>query len=140
MEQKRIKIGLTFPPEKTDKPVVTNLVRFDVTFNILKASVSPGKRGHIILELAGGDQNLKSAIDYLDKEGILVEFYNDSVIRYEEKCMHCGACTAVCPSGALVMNKDTWELEFYMDKCLLCGHCVRACPARAIQSFEDVLL
>lgn len=140
MEQMHLKVGLLFPPEKTDKPVVTNLVKMNLTFNILKASVSPGKKGNIVMELAGTQADIKKGIDYLEKEGVHVKVYTDSVIRYKEKCMHCGACTAVCPSGALVMNKQTWELEFDMDKCLLCGHCVRACPARAIKSFEETLL
>ncbi|MDD5018333.1 MAG: 4Fe-4S binding protein [Eubacteriales bacterium] len=139
MEETHEKVGLEFPPEKTDKPIVTNLVKFNLTFNILKAYVSPGKTGYIILELAGTDANIKKGLDYLENEGIIVKIYTDSVIRYEEKCMHCGACTSVCPSGALTMNRDTWELEFNMDKCLLCGHCVRACPARAIKSFDDTI-
>ena len=134
------KIGLSFPPEKADKPIVTNLVKFGLTFNILRATISPGKTGNIILEISGTDENLQQSLDYLRAEGIEVNIYTDSVIRYEEKCMHCGACTSVCPSGALVMNKDTWELEFTMDKCLLCGHCVKACPARAIKSFDDTFI
>ena len=136
----RIKIGLSFPPEKTDKPIVTNLVQFGISFNILKASISPGKTGNIILELEGSDDDIQRSLGFLDEQGIAVKVYKDSVIRYEDKCIHCGACTSVCPSGALVMNKQSWELEFDMDKCLLCGHCVRACPARAIKSFDDVLL
>lgn len=138
MEETKIKIGLSFPPEKTDKPVVTNLVGLGLTFNILKAYVSPGKHGNVILELSGPEKAIKDGLEYLDNQGVTVKVYTDSVIRYEEKCVHCGACTAVCPSGALVMNQETWELEFYMDKCLLCGHCVRACPARAIKSFEEI--
>ena len=140
MEQMKIKVGLSFPPEKADKPVVTNLVKKGLTFNILKASISPGKTGNVILELAGSEKDIKGGVKYLEDEGVDVKVYTDSVIRYEEKCMHCGACTSVCPSGALIMNKDTWELEFYMDKCLICGHCVRACPARAIKSFEETIL
>ena len=140
MENTRIKIGLSFPPEKADKPIVTNLVKFGLSFNILKATISPGKTGLIILEIDGSGAAVEKSLAYLDEQGISVKIYKDSVIRYEEKCMHCGACTSVCPSGALVMNKTSWELEFYMDKCLLCGHCVRACPARAIKSFDDVLL
>jgi ferredoxin len=140
MGEKQIKLGLKFPPEKADKPVVTNLVKFDLSFNILKAYISPGKTGTIILELKGSDENFDRSLAYLEEEGVQVKVYTDSVIRYEDKCIHCGACTAVCPSGALVMNKETWELEFDMDACLLCGHCVRACPARAIKSFDDALL
>lgn len=137
--EKHMKIGLTFPPEKTDKPIVTNLVRFGLTFNILRAYISPGKTGNMILEVSGSEDSIGECMQYLEKESIEVKQYTDSVIRYEEKCIHCGACTSVCPSGALMMNKETWELEFMMDKCLLCGHCVRACPARAIKSFDDAV-
>lgn len=140
MGQTHIKVGLAFPPDKADKPIVTNLLRYDLSFNILKAYISPGKMGTMILELTGSDEDIDKSLEYLEQQGIQVKVYNDSVIHYEEKCIHCGACTSVCPSGALVMNRDTWELEFDMDKCLLCGHCVRACPARAIKSFDDVLL
>ncbi len=139
MEKISIKIGLKFPPEKTDQPVVTNLVSFGLTFNILKAYISPGKTGNIILELVGTEEDIEKGLNYLCTQDISVRIYTDSVIRFEEKCIHCGACTAVCPSGALRMNPQTWELEFDMDKCMLCGHCVRACPARAIKSFEDAL-
>ena len=140
MGEKHIKVGLSFPPEKADKPVVTNLVKYDLSFNILKAYISPGRMGTIILELTGSDEDIDRSLEYLDREGIQVKVYADSVIRYEDRCIHCGACTSVCPSGALVMNRDTWELEFDMEACLLCGHCVKACPARAIKSFDDAVL
>ena len=140
MGEKKIKVGLLFPPEKTDKPVVTNLVKYNLSFNILKAYISPGKTGTIIMELTGSDEDFDRSLAYLEEEGIQVKVYTDSLIRYEDKCIHCGTCTAVCPSGALVMNRETWELEFDMDACLLCGHCVRACPTRAIKSFDDTVL
>ena len=135
---KTIKIGLFFPPENTDKPIVTNLVKMGLSFNILKASISQGNEGKVILELTGEQEDLDKGIDYLEEQGITIKLFTDSVIRHEEKCMDCGACTSVCPSGALVMNQDTWKLEFNMEKCVLCGHCVSACPARAIKSFEEI--
>lgn len=140
MGEKKINVGLLFPPEKADKPVVTNLLKYNLSFNILKAYISPGKTGTMMVEFKGLDEDLDRSLAYLEKEGIQVKVYTDSVIHDEEKCIHCGTCTAVCPSGALVMNRETWELEFDMDSCLLCGHCVRACPARAIKSFDDAIL
>jgi len=140
MKDTVMKIGLKFPPEKSNRPVVTELVGFGLSFNILRAYISPGKTGHLVIELTGMEENIKKGICFLEREGITVTVFTDSVIRYEEKCMHCGACTSVCPTEALMMNPDTWELEFSMDKCVLCGYCVRACPARAIKSFEDDLL
>ncbi|MBT3318381.1 MAG: 4Fe-4S binding protein [Clostridia bacterium] len=135
----KMKLGLLFPPEHTEEPIITKLVKQGLSLNILKASISQGNKGKMILEVTGTDDDIAKGIDYLEGQDISIKVYTNSVIRYEEKCMHCGACTAVCPSGALVMNTGSWELEFDMDKCVLCGHCISACPARAIKNFEEVL-
>ena len=135
----KMKLGLSFPPEHTEEPIITKLVKLDLSLNILKASISQGNKGKMILEVTGTDDDIAKGIDYLEGQDIAIKVYTNSVIRYEEKCMHCGACTAVCPSGALVMNTGSWELEFDMDKCVLCGHCISACPARAIKNFDEVL-
>ena len=134
----KMKLGLSFPPEHTEEPIITKLVKLDLSINILKASISQGNKGKMILEAIGTDEDISKGIDYLEGQDITIKVYTDSVIRHEEKCMDCGACTSVCPSGALVMNQDSWQLEFNMDKCVLCGHCVSACPARAIKSFEEI--
>ena len=136
----KIKIGIYFPPEKTDKPIVYRLIKdFDLTFNILNASVSPGKNGRMIFELSGEEDQIKKGLDYLYGQGIEVRQYHDGIIREKDECVNCGACTAVCPSGALWMDPATWELQFDLEKCLLCGHCVKACPTRAIKSFDGIL-
>ncbi len=49
-----------------------------------------------------------------------------------KKCVHCGACTAVCKSNALEIDKNDFTLKFNKDKCLGCERCVDACPLRAI--------
>ena len=134
----KMKLGLSFPPEHTEEPIITKLVKLNLSINILKASISQGNKGKMILEVIGTDEDITKGIDYLESQEIRIKIYTNSVIRYEEQCMHCGACTAVCPSGALVMNQESWELEFDMDKCVLCGHCISACPARAIKNFEEV--
>jgi ferredoxin len=135
----KMKLGLSFPPEHTEEPIITKLVKLNLSINILKASISQGNKGKMILEATGADENIAKGIDYLEGQDITIKLFTNSVIRYEEKCMDCGACTSVCPSGALVMNQDSWQLEFDMDKCVLCGHCISACPARAIKNFEEVL-
>lgn len=132
------KIALLFPPEVTDQPFITNLIKdYDIVVNILKASITGAKRGRMTLELSGTDANVAKALDYLNNAGLEVIIYTDSVIRYEEKCVECGACVGVCPSKALTMGPPEYMLEFDMEKCLLCGHCVRACPVRAITFFDD---
>lgn len=135
---KTIKIGLSFTPENTDKPIITSLVRMGLSCNILKASITQGKRGKALLELSGDNGDVDEGIEFLKQHNITVKLYTDNLIHYEEQCVHCGACTAVCPSDALTMNQETWQLEFDMEKCLMCGHCVKACPTRAIKLSEEL--
>jgi len=52
---------------------------------------------------------------------------------YEKDCIGCGACTQVCPSGALEF-KDTVKngkalrvLTYRMDLCIFCGQCQANC-------------
>ncbi len=47
-----------------------------------------------------------------------------------EGCVACGACTAVCFSGALSHNRPGWELNFKPELCVICGLCVKACPLK----------
>ena len=132
------KIALLFPPEVTDQPFITNLIKdYDIVVNILKASITGAKKGKMTLELSGEDSNVKAALDYLNSAGLEVIVYADSVIRYEERCVECGACVGVCPSHALAMGPPDYKLKFDMEKCLLCGHCVRACPVDAIMFFDE---
>lgn len=47
-----------------------------------------------------------------------------------EKCLYCGACTAVCPVYCLEL-KET-RLIADNSKCINCTACVRMCPVGAI--------
>ena len=47
-------------------------------------------------------------------------------------CVDCGACTAVCPTGALTISSPDWTLAYRPEACNRCGLCVEACPVRAI--------
>lgn len=45
-------------------------------------------------------------------------------------CRQCGACAAVCPSGALTLRDGMPEVRF--GRCLRCGRCGGVCPAGAV--------
>ncbi len=120
---------LNFPPESSDKPLSYHLVRdFDIRINILKAEVYPGKRGSLLLELKGKKNNIEKGIEYLSEHQVICEPLDKRIRFEEEKCIHCGNCTAVCFAGALIMNKKTWKLEFDKNKCVVCELCIPACP------------
>ena len=44
----------------------------------------------------------------------------------KEKCVGCGTCAKVCPSGAISMENGKPEMK--KDACTFCGKCVNFCP------------
>ena len=126
-------LSLRFPKKIVNDPIVVNLVKnFDLTFNILKATVYPRKEGLMVLELSGHRKNYQKGIRYLKDLGIKVESIGQDISRDEDICFQCGACTAVCPSGALHIKRPEMEVLFDRDICSACELCVAACPARAM--------
>ncbi|TAL18294.1 4Fe-4S dicluster domain-containing protein [bacterium] len=125
---------LIFPPEVMYKPIIFRLVRnFDLVFNILEAKILPRREGRIILEIIGEEKAVQKGIDFLTQEGVIVSPIADQTRRDEELCVHCGACTAVCRVGALLVNTETMEVVFDPTKCVACGLCEGACPMKAIK-------
>jgi ferredoxin len=117
-----------------NEPIVVNLVRkFDLTFNILKATIYPRREGLVVMELSGHKKNFQKGVRYLKSLGMKVESIAQDIKRNEEKCYQCGACTAVCPTGALYITRPDMEVIFDTDKCSACEMCVLACPARAME-------
>lgn len=129
------RIVLTFPAEIAEVPITYHLVKdFDLAINILKAKIIPGEEGKMVLEVSNGsEERILAGIEFLKKKGVLVEPVSKEISLNEEDCIHCGACTAVCQSGALALAPDTAELHFDREQCIVCELCVRACPIRAIK-------
>ena len=129
------KIVLLFPKEKIDKPLVSRLIKdHNLVFNILKASITPDQEGHMALELSGDLQEIEAGIKYLKDEGVKVEPLSKDIRVNWDKCVQCGACVAICPTGALyIKDRRTMEVAFDSDKCIACELCIRPCPPRAIE-------
>ncbi len=122
---------LRFSPETVKKPLVSDLVRkYDVSVNILNADISSGRDGMLVVELEGTEEAIENSIKDLIADGVKCSPHVKALVFRQDECVACGSCTAVCFSGALQMNQETWELEFDQDSCIVCGLCVDACPLR----------
>ncbi|MFZ2285845.1 MAG: NIL domain-containing protein [Bacteroidales bacterium] len=122
---------LTFPPEATGEPITYNLIRkYNIMVNIVKADVSPGKIGHLVMEMTAPAKVLKEGMAYMQEQNVECVPIDRTVTYREDLCIHCGACSAVCFAGALTMNRKTAELSFESEKCVVCELCLTACPLR----------
>ncbi|UCF85859.1 MAG: 4Fe-4S dicluster domain-containing protein [Desulfobacteraceae bacterium] len=135
-------LSLRFPKTIVNEPIAVNLVKkFDLSFNILKATIYPRKEGLMVLELSGHRKNFQRGVRYLKSIGVKVENIGQDIKRDQEKCFQCGACTAVCPTGALYIKRPEMEVIFDSDRCSACELCVSACLARAMEvKFDKSLL
>lgn len=126
-------IVLTFKGTTWDQPIVYKLSKdFNLIFNIVKAKISPREEGLLVLEITGTDEEYAKGIAYLKSFNIAIEPLEKDVRRIDEKCLHCGLCTSICPTKALYINRDTMEIVFDVNKCVGCESCVTICPPRAM--------
>lgn len=133
MENKKIKVTMYFPANTITKPLTYQLVKeFDLEINILHADISINKVGKLTVDITGTDENIEAGLKYIEEQGISYKLFTRTIIWQENDCVHCGACTAVCPSGALEMDRKDWSLTFDKEKCLCCELCVKACPLKVM--------
>ena len=124
---------LKFPKEVIDQPIICNLVKkYDLQFNILKATILVQQEGVMVVEFMGHKANVKKGIAYLNEMGVTVRSMAGTIRRDDEKCYQCGACTGICPTGALSLHRPDMAVPFDENKCTACGLCVPVCPARAM--------
>lgn len=125
---------LRFPKTEVEKPIVCYLVKdYNLTFNLLNASILPRKEGVLVLELTGTRKNFQEGVKYLKQRGVQVQNASQEIKRIKKRCTHCGACTAVCPTGALSIQRPEMSVDFNQKKCSVCELCVPACPTRAME-------
>ena len=125
---------LRFSREIVNEPIIANLVRdYDLTFNILKATVYPRREGMVVMELQGKNrEDYDRGIRYLERRGVSVATVAQDIQRDADKCFECGACTAVCPTGALHIERPSMRVLFDPERCSGCELCVNTCPVRAM--------
>ncbi len=125
---------LRFSAKAAEQPIVCFLAKnYDLTFNILNAAVLPRKEGLMVLELSGTKRNFKEGVKYLKSKGVHVKNAAQEIKRLNDKCTHCGTCTAVCPTGALFVDRPEMFVIFDQEKCSVCELCVPTCPTHAME-------
>jgi formate hydrogenlyase subunit 6/NADH:ubiquinone oxidoreductase subunit I len=48
------------------------------------------------------------------------------------KCVLCGMCQRVCPSGCIRVDRTAGKWEYDPFECVLCGVCVEKCPRKSL--------
>lgn len=65
--------------------------------------------------------------------------FDDKIISFHyDLCRQCGACMAVCPTGALSYTCNTdglADISVDQNKCIKCGRCFKVCSANKQQDF-----
>lgn len=124
---------LIFNQQIMYKPIIFKLAtEYNIIFNVLEAKILPKLEGRLILQLEGTVEQIEEAIKYMKDEQVHVEILADKIKRDDGKCVHCGACTAVCSTDALSIDRNTMEVIFYPERCIACGICKIACPLSAM--------
>ncbi|MFW6216266.1 MAG: 4Fe-4S binding protein [Desulfohalobiaceae bacterium] len=124
---------LIFHKDIMYKPIIFQTIQgYDISFNVLEAKILPKQEGRLVLQLEGPSQELENALQYMQEQEVQVQVLSERIRRDSEKCVHCGACTSVCKTDALYLDRQSMEVVFDPENCVACGQCQLACPMQAI--------
>jgi len=128
------RLVLNFPPHLLDQPVTYQLIKkFDLMVNILRARVTPKEQGRLVVEITGRKKDLEAGLHFVAEVGVSIQPLAQDVLWHEERCIECTACTSICPTGALSVERPAMRVTFKHDKCIACELCVPICPYKAME-------
>jgi len=123
-----------FPTDTIGIPVSWHLIiDYGLKINIFNAYINAGEEGNLALEVEGPKRSIGAGIQFVRSKGVLAEPIEKHVQIGMKRCVHCGACTAVCYPGALRLHGETRLLQFNADRCTVCELCTTACPLKLIK-------
>lgn len=132
------RLTLHFPREAVHQPITYRLaVDFDIAAKILRAQIAPNQSGTMVVELSGDIDELDAAEHWLESLGLGLHRAQGEIHIDRERCIDCGICSSVCPSGALSGQAPAWSLHFQASRCLVCEQCIPSCPLEAISLVLD---
>ncbi len=134
---KRIKMVLSFSKALAEEPITYHLITdYGIRVNILRASIDPGKQGRMVVELSGEEAALSGGLNYLEGLGVRMESLSEEIRRSEDRCTSCTACLPHCPTGALDVDRESWQVSFDAEKCVVCLSCLEVCIYKAMSVTE----
>jgi len=129
------RVTLSFPRRAIQMPITYRLAKdFNVAANIIRAQIAPNQIGKLVLELSGDIDQLEASIEWMRSQEINVSLASREIIINENSCVDCGLCTGVCPTEALILDPETFKLNFRRSRCVVCEQCIPACPVQAIST------
>jgi ferredoxin len=132
------RLTLHFPREVVHQPITYRLaVDFDIAAKILRAQIAPNQSGTMVVELSGDIDELDAAEAWLESQGLALNRAPGQIAIDRQRCVDCGICSSVCPSGALSFAPPDWRLRFEASRCLVCEQCIPSCPVEAIELVLD---
>jgi len=127
------RLTLYFPREAVHQPITYRLaVDFDIAAKILRAQIAPNQSGTMVVELSGDIDELDAAELWLERQGLRLNRAPGEIRVDPDRCVDCGICSSVCPSGALRFDPLQQRLQFDGPRCLVCEQCIPSCPLEAI--------
>lgn len=128
------KLLLMFPPQLVETPVTYHLIHdYGLVINILKANVTPGKKGRLVVAAEGEKAAMNKAMEYLVHLGVEVKPVAEAVNWKEDRCVHCTACVPICPAECFVVERQSMKVSFKRERCMVCRLCLSACPYGAVE-------
>lgn len=81
--------------------------------------------------------SLDSSIELYQFSKLFGSYLMDRNIEvYENKCIACGDCFNVCPTGAIELDGPN-PIKININDCVYCGKCVEQCKFDAIGAYDD---
>ncbi|MEL6438023.1 MAG: NIL domain-containing protein [Cyanobacteria bacterium J06621_8] len=129
------RVTIIVPRNAIQIPLTYRLVKnFNIASNIIRAQVAPNQIGKLVVELQGDIDQIDAAIEWMRMEDLEVFSSYGEIVIDADSCVDCGLCTGVCPTQALILDPETFKLDFRRSRCIVCEQCIPTCPVSAIST------
>jgi len=120
---------LKFDSKAVRKPIISKAtLETGALINILRANVG-ARRGEMVVEV--DDSKAEEVESVFRRFGVEVVELRETVVKDDERCVHCGLCISICPVEVFKFGEDM-RVVAEVERCVHCGVCVKVCPRGAL--------